>query len=121
MNKLLWSPSTNEIKNTQAWGFIQEVNQEFKAKLTNFHELYQWSCEFPESFWDLFWRYASIIAERNPTEVLKNGDDFLDSKWFPDAKLNFAKNLLSERSDNPAIVFWAEDKQKKQFKPPRTL
>ena len=112
MNKLLWSPTTNEIKNTQAWGFIQEVNQEFKAKLTNFHELYQWSCEFPESFWDLFWRYASIIAERNPTEVLKNGDDFLDSKWFPDAKLNFAKNLLSERSDNPAIVFWAEDKQK---------
>jgi len=112
MNKLLWSPTTNEIKNTQAWGFIQEVNQEFKAKLTNFHELYQWSCEFPESFWDLFWRYTSIIAERSPTEVLKNGDDFLDSKWFPDARLNFAKNLLSERSDNPAIVFWAEDKQK---------
>ena len=112
MNKLLWSPTTNEIKNTQAWGFMQEVNQEFKAKLTNFHELYQWSCEFPESFWDLFWRYTSIIAERNPTEVLKNGDDFLDSKWFPDARLNFAKNLLSDSSDNPAIVFWAEDRQK---------
>jgi len=112
MNKLLWSPTTNEIKNTQAWGFIQEVNQEFKAKLTNFHELYQWSCEFPESFWDLFWRYTSIIAERNPTEVLKNGDDFLDSKWFPGARLNFAKNLLSDSSDNPAIVFWAEDRQK---------
>jgi len=112
MNKLLWSPTTNEIKNTQAWGFMQEVNQEFKVKLINFHELYQWSCEFPESFWDLFWRYTSIIAERNPTEVLKNGDDFLDSKWFPDARLNFAKNLLSDSSDNPAIVFWAEDRQK---------
>ena len=112
MNKLLWSPTTNEIKNTQAWGFMQEVNQEFKVKLTNFHELYQWSCEFPESFWDLFWRYTSIIAERKPTEVLKNGDDFLDSKWFPDARLNFAKNLLSDSSDNPAIIFWAEDRQK---------
>jgi len=112
MNKLLWSPSANEIENTQAWGFMHEVNQEFETKLTNFHELYQWSCEFPESFWDLFWKYSSIIAERSPTEVLKNGDDFLDSKWFPDARLNFAKNLLSERSDNPAIVFWAEDKQK---------
>jgi len=112
VNKLLWSPSTDEIKNTQAWGFMHDVNQEFKVKLTNFHELYQWSCEFPESFWGLFWRYSSIIAERNPTEVLKNGDDFLGSEWFPDARLNFAKNLLSERSDNPAIVFWAEDKQK---------
>ena len=115
MNKLLWSPSENEIENTQAWGFMQEVNQEFETRLTNFHELYQWSCEFPESFWDLFWKYSSIIAERNPTEALKNGDDFLDSKWFPDARLNFAKNLLYERSDNPAIVFWAEDRRKRSL------
>ena len=112
MNKLLWSPSANEIENTQAWGFMQEVNQEFETKLTNFHELYQWSCEFPESFWDLFWRYASIIAERNPTKALKNSDDFLGSEWFPDARLNFAKNLLTDSSDNSAIVFWAEDRQK---------
>ena len=112
MNKLLWSPSENEIENTQAWGFMQEVNQEFETKLTNFHELYQWSCEFPESFWGLFWKYSSIIAERNPTEALKNGEDFLDSKWFPDARLNFAKNLLTDSSDNPAIIFWAEDRQK---------
>ena len=112
MNKLLWSPSAKEIKNTQAWGFMQEVNKEFKTKLTNFHELYQWSCEFPESFWSLFWRYSSIIAERKPTEALKNGDDFFDSQWFPEAKLNFASNLLINKSNNSAIVFWAEDKQK---------
>ena len=115
MNKLLWSPSAKEIKNTQAWGFMQEVNKEFKTKLTNFHELYQWSCEFPESFWDLFWRYSSIIAERNSTEVLKNGDDFFDSQWFPEAKLNFANNLLINKSNNPAIIFWAEDKQKRSL------
>ena len=115
MNKLLWSPSAKEIKNTQAWGFMQVVNKEFKTKLTNFHELYQWSCEFPESFWDLFWRYSSIIAERNSTEVLKNGDDFFDSQWFPEAKLNFANNLLINKSNNPAIIFWAEDKQKRSL------
>ena len=97
MNKLLWSPSANEIENTQAWGFMHEVNQEFETKLTNFHELYQWSCEFPESFWDLFWKYSSIIAERNPNEVLKNGDDFLGSEWFPDARLSFAKNPLQNQ------------------------
>jgi acetoacetyl-CoA synthetase len=112
MNKLLWNPSANEIEKTQAWGFMQVINQELKTKLTNFHELYQWSCEFPESFWSLFWRYSAIIAERNSSEVLKNSDDFLGSEWFSDARLNFAKNLLSDRSDNPAIVFWAEDKQK---------
>ena len=33
-----------------------------------------------------------------------------DSRWFPDASLNFAENLLRD-SDNPqALVFWGEDK-----------
>jgi acetoacetyl-CoA synthetase len=109
---MLWQPSSMEIDTTQACDFIQEVNKQFQIKLGDFEDLYQWSCNYPELFWSSFWDYASIIAERNPTEVLKNGDDFLGSEWFPDARLNFAKNLLSERSDNPAIVFWAEDKQK---------
>ncbi|MDP7553428.1 MAG: acetoacetate--CoA ligase, partial [Candidatus Thioglobus sp.] len=112
MNTMLWQPSSMEIDTTQACDFIQEVNKQFQIKLGDFEDLYQWSCNYPELFWSSFWDYASIIAERNPTEVLKYGDDFLGSEWFPDARLNFAKNLLSERSDNPAIVFWAEDKQK---------
>ncbi len=53
-----------------------------------------------------------LLPKENSSEVLKNSDDFLCSEWFSDARLNFAKNLLSDRSDNPAIVFWAEDKRK---------
>ena len=37
--------------------------------------MYQWSCDFPESFWELFWSYSSINTERNPTNILKNGDE----------------------------------------------
>jgi hypothetical protein len=36
MNKLLWSPA--EIENSQAWKFIQEINQKHNLKLINFHE-----------------------------------------------------------------------------------
>jgi len=31
------------------------------------------------------------------------------AQWFPEARLNFAENLLRERSDNTAITFKAED------------
>jgi len=112
MNKLLWNPTEKEIKKTQAWDFMQKVNQQFEVKLTNFHQLYQWSCDFPESFWSFFWEYSSIIADRNNTDILKNGNDFLESEWFTGAELNFAENLLSKRDDNDAIVFWGEDKYK---------
>jgi len=105
MSKLLWSPTKNEIKNTQAWEFIQEVNNKFEINLDSFRDLYQWSCDFPESFWGLFWSYSLINADRNPTNVLNNGNDFLGSEWFSDAKLNFAKNLLLNRDKKPAIIF----------------
>jgi hypothetical protein len=36
MSKLLWSPTKNEIKNTQAWEFIQDVNNKFETKLDSF-------------------------------------------------------------------------------------
>ena len=112
MSKLLWSPTQNEIKNTQAWEFIQEVNNKFETNLDSFRDLYQWSCDFPESFWGLFWSYSSINADRNSTNVLKNGNDFLGSEWFSEAKLNFSKNLLLNRDKKPAIIFWGEDKYK---------
>ena len=107
MKKLLWSPS--EIENSQAWKFMQEVNQKHNLKLKNFHELYEWSCQSSEHFWDLFLDFSSIIVDKGSSNILKNGANLLESEWFPDAKLNFAENLLSRRDDSDAVIFWGED------------
>ena len=107
MKKLLWSPS--EIENSQAWKFMQEVNQKHNLKLKNFHELYEWSCQSSEHFWDLFLDFSSIIVDKGSSNILKNGANLLESEWFTDAKLNFAENLLSRRDDSDAVIFWGED------------
>ena len=39
------------------------------------------------------------------------------ARWFPEARLNFAQNLLERRradDDGDALVFWGEDKVKRQ-------
>ena len=110
MKKLLWSPS--EIENSQAWKFMQEVNQKHNLKLKNFHELYEWSCQSSEHFWDFFLDFSSIIVDKGSSNILKNGANLLESEWFPDAKLNFAENLLSRRDDSDAVIFWGEDHYK---------
>ena len=79
MNKLLWSPTEAQIQNTQAWSFIQEVNKKFKKNITDFHELYKWSIDFPELFWSFFWQFTSLNANRNSSEILKNKNDFLSN------------------------------------------
>ena len=37
------------------------------------------------------------------------------AQWFPDARLNFAENLLRRRDDRSAIIFRAEDQVKRQL------
>src|SRR5262249_30307272 len=37
------------------------------------------------------------------------------AKWFPDAKLNYAENLLRGDGDADALVFWGEDKVKQRY------
>ena len=37
------------------------------------------------------------------------------AKFFPDARLNYAENLLRERDAAPAITFWGEDRVKRRL------
>ena len=53
--------------------------------------------------------FSSIIVDKGSSNILKNGANLLESEWFPDAKLNFAENLLSRRDDSDAVIFWGED------------
>jgi acetoacetyl-CoA synthetase len=36
-------------------------------------------------------------------------------QWFPEARLNFAENLLCRRDDAQAIVFWGENRVRRSL------
>ena len=82
-----------------------------------YEEFHRWSVENREKFWPLVWEFCGIVGEsgasENPESVLR-GDrmgppDATGPKWFPDARLNFAENLLRFGDDRDAIVSWNED------------
>ena len=41
--------------------------------------------------------------------MLRDGDQMPGARWFPDARLNFAENLLRRRDDAPARVIQVSD------------
>ena len=103
----LWTPKAPN-KSAMA-AFMRDVNSEFKTQFTDYHELWQWSVENHEDFWTHWWNYINPIASRQPNRALINADLFERSRWFPEAELNFAENLLRFRDDKKAIVFRDED------------
>ncbi len=108
-SELLWQPSVDRIDRSLLSAFISHVNDTYSIKLTGYDQLYQWSLESKESFWTSVWEFCGVIGE--PGErVLEDGENIEKAVWFPDARLNFAENLLRQSGDEIAILFRAEDK-----------
>ena len=111
MRELLWTPSEETKKASNMYAFMQMVNAEMGTSYQNYKELYRFSVEEPEAFWDILFRYLDI-AHSTPYE--KTVDDihrFPGAKWFPGCRLNYAENLLRhEANDEPCLIFRGEDK-----------
>jgi acetoacetyl-CoA synthetase len=53
-----------------------------------------------------------VIGDAGEEPVLVDGHRMPGARWFPEARLNYAENLLRRRDRTPAIVFWGEDRLK---------
>ncbi|PMN69489.1 acetoacetate--CoA ligase [Enterovibrio norvegicus] len=109
----LWRPSTTRVANANLTEFMDTVNRQYSLKLTNYDQLYQWSIDHSDAFWQTLWSFASVVGDMGE-RIVERAPDFpnKDSRWFPDAKINFAENLLQWAKDMPnneAIVFSGED------------
>ena len=111
----LWKPSAERIAGANITRFIDFVNRERGAGLTDYDSLYDWSVTELESFWDAVWDFTGIVGDKGSDVILKDGDKMPGAAFFPDAKINFAENLLRRRDDADAIVFWGEDKVKRRM------
>jgi acetoacetyl-CoA synthetase len=71
----------------------------------NYASLYAWSVDRREAFWSSVWDFCDVIAEHKGTTIVTDPDRMPGARWFPDARLNFAENLLRATGTTPAIIF----------------
>ncbi|MFX1419105.1 MAG: acetoacetate--CoA ligase [Promethearchaeota archaeon] len=113
--KKLWEPSKKWIRNAEVTRFIEFVNKKYRQKIKNGKELYKWTVEKIQDFWEAMWKFSEIIASKSYDKVVEDLSKFPGTKWFPGAKLNFAENLLKYKDDQLAFVFQGETKVSKKI------
>jgi acetoacetyl-CoA synthetase len=104
----LWSPDQASIDAANMTRFIAQVNRNYELAISDYDALYQWSVDEKESFWSEIWDFCGIVGDKGE-RILVDGDNIETARWFPDASLNFAENLLRRKDDAIAIYFRAED------------
>ena len=109
MNRQLWQISEEKLIKTNLFLYSKFINKKFKVeKTTDFNKIWKWSIENPKTFWKSIWEFTKVKG--NPGKIfLKESKTFYKNKFFPDAQLNYAENLLKKNDSKPAIIFKSEN------------
>jgi acetoacetyl-CoA synthetase len=124
MSEALWTPSPERVIKANMTEFLRYVEERGGPTVPDYGadsywQLHEWSIENPERFWSLTWRFCGIIGHRGTgggAERVGVGLDHMGPpdaergpRWFPDASLNFAENLLRFNDEMPALASWNEE------------
>ena len=108
MTAPLWTPSAERVAAANITAFARSVEQQWSVAAPDHQSLYNFSLAHPEAFWQSFWTFTNVrgtMGER----VVEDFDRMPGARFFPDARLNFAENLLRRTDDRPAILFRGEN------------
>jgi acetoacetyl-CoA synthetase len=101
----LWEPSEKTKQNANLTAYMRWLDRNLNLQFQSYAELWGWSVENLEEFWQSIWDYFSVIASSEAETVLTRGT-MPGVKWFKGAKLNYAENFFSRAyDDRPAIVY----------------
>ena len=82
-----------------------------RPAIDDYPKLHEWSITEPDAFWGSVWEFADVQGHRGDL-VCQAGERFADTRFFPDATLNFAENLLHgqfrDGASETALIFRGE-------------
>jgi acetoacetyl-CoA synthetase len=90
----LWTPEPARVAASRLTRFAAVAGARHGLDLGDYETLHRWSVERPADFWSTWWDEAGVVASVKGDRVLVDGDRMPGARWFPDARLNFAENLL---------------------------
>jgi acetoacetyl-CoA synthetase len=107
---LLWSPGPGERAHARVTRFIGWLAAERGVHVRGYDELWRWSVEQPAEFWDCVWTFFDPPGRRGEGPALSGGT-MPDVRWFPGARVNYARAALAAARSDPdaiALIFRSE-------------
>ncbi len=114
MNNQCWSPTAAARAASRMESFRQAFEARLGRDLADYQAFHRASVEDSEAFWSLVWQELGLVGDQGRT-VLENPDRMPGARWFPEARLNFAENLLKHSGSTAAVIFRGEDGRRSEW------
>ena len=101
MSSVLWAPAPAAFESSNLARFC--LANGFNPR--DYETLHRWSVSDPGAFWRAVWDFAGVIGNPGARSFLRDDQQpMTQSRFFPDASLNLAENLLRGDDDRVAVI-----------------
>lgn len=105
MATIAWQPDPARVARARVSDFIRWLAKHRDLRFANYDELWRWSVEDLDAFWQAVAAYFALPFEGDVVPALTN-NSMPDARWFPGVRTNYVAQIFRMASDQrPAIVF----------------
>ena len=106
---VLWQPSSTVIENANLTHYQRWLADTKNIQTQNYSELWQWSVNHVEDFWESLFDYFNLKYSQSWDAVLPQRT-MPGAKWFRGAHLNYAENIFAKMTEErPMMLYKGED------------
>lgn len=105
MQKALWQPASS---NDLAISGLEKY-----AQVSDYQSLHKWSVDHKEEFWRFVFDDSGVVGSLGEPGIVN--ENFLESRFFPDAQLNIVETLLKGSDEQIVITEIAENGEERKY------
>ena len=106
--EVLWRPSPQAIEQTNLIAFQRWLERERGLSLASYDELWRWSVDELEAFWESIVKYFDVHFQEAPRAVLARRE-MPGAQWFPGATLNYAEHIFRDKAAEAVAISHASE------------
>lgn len=103
--KKLWEGSDAFKSKSHLHAYGEWLEENHDLKFHNYHDLWQWSTDNIEDFWESIWQYFKIKSHSPYSKVLSSYD-MPNCNWFEGATLNYTEHIFRASKPKETAIYF---------------
>ncbi|WP_179405304.1 acetoacetate--CoA ligase [Burkholderia guangdongensis] len=101
--ELLWTPGDTFARGSNLARYLDWLAAERGLPFADYDALWRWSVREPDAFWTSIWDWCDVRHDGSARRVT-DGAPMPATRWFPDARVNYAEHVLRRAAQAGADV-----------------
>jgi acetoacetyl-CoA synthetase len=108
MPEILWEPTAAAVEASNLTAYTDWLRRERGVDVTTYPDLWRWSVDDLESFWNSILDYFKVEYDGERTVAL-GSREMPGAEWFPGIRLNWAERAFAGKDDEQVAILHASE------------